>query len=88
MEKHAGTDLLTGIMNRRAIHQGFMKILHEELRKNDSEKQYLSMLFIDADRFKGINNTYGHAIGDKVLRALAHRLDEIKRYEDIVGRYG
>ena len=88
MEKHAGTDILTGIMNRRAILQGSMKILHEELRKDDSEKQYISMLFIDADHFKRINDTYGHATGDTVLKALAHRLDEIKRYEDIVGRYG
>lgn len=88
MEKHAGTDILTGIMNRRAVLQGCMKILHEELRKDDTDKQYISMLFIDADHFKSINDTYGHAMGDSVLKCLAERLEEIKRYEDVIGRYG
>lgn len=82
---------------QRTLHDSATGIPNRELF-NDRLKQaialakrchwVLAVMFIDLDRFKSINDTYGHAIGDKVLQVVAQRLHEQIRSEDIVCRYG
>lgn len=76
----AMTDDLTGIANRRAIFRAAEDILR-------SERQLAVVLF-DLDRFKAINDTYGHLTGDRILANVAATLKANTRYGDIIGRYG
>lgn len=78
----AMTDSLTHIPNRRAL-MDYAK--HELARRNDSP---LALLMIDVDHFKVINDTYGHPMGDKVLREIATLLEARLRGHDFLGRYG
>jgi diguanylate cyclase (GGDEF)-like protein len=80
----AQTDPLTYLYNRRAITR---ELQHEVLRA-ERYGSMLSVSIIDVDHFKLINDTYGHAIGDEVLRQVAHRLRDGIRHPDIIGRYG
>jgi two-component system cell cycle response regulator len=84
LETLAYHDELTGLPNRRfALRQ-----LHALLSRARRHEQDLSLLIVDADRFKDLNDRYGHQAGDEVLRALATRLRERLREEDIVARFG
>ena len=74
------TDPLTGLQNRAA----FRKSLQEQI----DNKQPVALLFLDLDNFKEINDTLGHEIGDKLLLESAHRLSQVVRNEDTVGRLG
>jgi diguanylate cyclase (GGDEF)-like protein len=76
-------DTLTGLYNRRYLHQ----ILDYEINRARRYNQPLSVVFIDLDRFKQINDTHGHAMGDKILRQVALRLCELFRTTDVLGRY-
>lgn len=71
-ERQSLTDPLTGCLNRRA----FDLRLERELRLAAETGQALSVVMVDVDYFKSVNDTYGHAGGDQVLRALAHSLSE------------
>ena len=77
------TDYLTGARNRRY----FMKTLRAELRRSDRSDPP-AILLIDIDRFKSVNDTYGHQAGDVVLVAVADRLAGSIREGDTVARYG
>jgi two-component system cell cycle response regulator len=77
-------DPLTGIFNRRY----FDNQMQLELKRIERFPAPISLAFIDIDRFKNINDTYGHAIGDLVLQAMAHTLQENVRSTDLVARYG
>lgn len=78
-------DSLTGLPNRKLFMNHLEKVL-EAARKN---KDYLfAVLFLDIDRFKVINDSLGHAIGDKLLISIAERLKECLRHNDIVARFG
>jgi diguanylate cyclase (GGDEF)-like protein len=82
---HAGlTDALTGINNRRFFDQR----LPEEVARSQRTGQPLSALFVDIDRFKAINDTHGHLVGDKVLQTVAMLFREQLRSIDVVARYG
>ncbi|MEA2322639.1 MAG: two-component system, cell cycle response regulator [Solirubrobacteraceae bacterium] len=84
LEELAYHDELTGLPNRRfALRQ-----LHALLSRARRHELDLSVLLIDADRFKSFNDRHGHPAGDAVLRGLAERLCERVREEDIVARYG
>jgi diguanylate cyclase (GGDEF)-like protein/PAS domain S-box-containing protein len=84
VEQLAVTDSLTGLWNRRHFfHLGERALLHA-LRY----QSYLSLLMIDLDHFKKVNDTYGHTIGDEVLREFARFLKGCVRNADIVARYG
>jgi diguanylate cyclase (GGDEF)-like protein len=84
LAKKAQIDALTGLWNRRY----FDDRLEAELSLARRSPRPLAVLMIDIDRFKTINDTFGHAIGDEVLRRVANLLGESVRTEDIVCRYG
>ena len=78
------TDSLTGLANRRA----FMDRLDQSHARAIRNNRPVCVLFCDVDHFKAINDTYGHAAGDGLLRAIAERLVGHFRSEDTVGRLG
>ena len=77
-------DTLTGLPNR--MH--FMIYLREMLERNIKGRFYGALLFIDVDKFKSINDNYGHAAGDDLLIAFANRIVEIAGRKEIVCRFG
>ena len=80
----AETDPLTGLANRRKSTQGLQLLLGLAERRNEP----VCVAVLDLDRFKGINDRYGHAVGDAVLRRLGQTLKRGLRNEDVVGRWG
>jgi diguanylate cyclase (GGDEF)-like protein len=80
----ATVDDLTKLLNRRQ----FLASLDAEYRRSVRSNADLSVLMIDADNFKQINDRHGHAAGDTVLRALAERCCSVLRKSDVVGRVG
>ena len=80
----AVTDAITSLPNHRAI----MSRLDEELSHCQRGNHICSVLFIDIDHFKQVNDTWGHRAGDMILREVASRLRNTLRLEDFIGRYG
>jgi diguanylate cyclase (GGDEF)-like protein len=80
----AVTDMLTGVLNRR----GFMEAAERQCRRAEEDRASLALLMIDIDRFKLVNDTYGHAIGDRIIQDLAEQLRLHFRSSDITGRLG
>lgn len=83
-ETLAYTDELTGLYNRRA----FFAMGHKALSHAQRNGQVASLVMFDVDRFKQINDRYGHSIGDEVLKALAETVEPILRSADILARIG
>jgi diguanylate cyclase (GGDEF)-like protein len=75
-------DSLTGLPNRIL----FKERLEDALRLSDDQKQMLAVMFLDVDHFKRINDTYGHGIGDLLLKAVAARLEAVVRTSGADGR--
>ncbi|MCC6207108.1 MAG: diguanylate cyclase [Gammaproteobacteria bacterium] len=84
LEKLAAYDSLTGLYNRRK----FTSSLQEEITRYRNETHALSLLIIDLDHFKNINDTYGHQIGDEALRSISDVVNLHIRRNDIPARYG
>lgn len=84
LRQQATHDGLTGLLNRSAL----MEILHKELARSNREDQPLSVLLVDLDHFKQINDEYGHLVGDAVLREASARMKSAIRRYDSIGRYG
>ncbi len=80
----ANRDPMTGTLNRRALFEGFNRLL-AEARTNGHP---VSVMMIDIDHFKLVNDTYGHAVGDQVIKLVARILEDQTREHDLVGRYG
>jgi diguanylate cyclase (GGDEF)-like protein len=80
----ANVDELTGLLSRSAI----LDVLRRALARAARDKTPLSILLVDVDRFKYINDTYGHSIGDAALRGISELLNPGLRPYDEVGRYG
>ena len=80
----ASIDKLTGVATRRAL---VLELFNEVERANRYERP-LSVAFVDIDHFKAVNDTYGHAVGDVVLRGVAQAIKANLRATDLVGRYG
>jgi diguanylate cyclase (GGDEF)-like protein len=80
----ASTDELTGLHNRR----NFLDLAVRELARGDRHDLPVAALMVDIDHFKQINDTYGHAVGDEVIRVVADRLARACRQSDVLGRYG
>jgi diguanylate cyclase len=83
-QEAAKTDALTGLANRR----GFLDRLHSELLRSARSRSPLSVVSIDLDGFKDINDTHGHAIGDHVLSHVAEVLRSNVRQTDLAARFG
>lgn len=84
MESLAATDPLTQLPNHRSL----IERLESEIARASRTGHPLSLLFFDGDHFKRVNDTYGHAVGDAVLRELAARARSVLRAGDLLGRYG
>lgn len=82
--RHVTIDSLTSLSNRRHILDRY----ESELRRSRRYSKDFSILLVDFDRFKEVNDTYGHAAGDRVLVEVARRLVETCRETDAVGRTG
>jgi diguanylate cyclase (GGDEF)-like protein len=80
----AMTDELTGVLNRRGVLQAAQGLIAQRARKGEP----ISALMFDLDHFKSINDTFGHAIGDKALQLFAATASISTRASDIVGRFG
>lgn len=83
-ERLSRMDGLTHLYNHRFFHER----IQEEFKRSDRFRQTLSLLMIDVDDFKRINDTFGHQAGDEMLRRLARVLRETLREVDVPARYG
>lgn len=77
-------DSLTGTLNRRAMRE----LADEELQRSERYHNRLSLMVLDLDKFKAINDTYGHNTGDEVLRDFAYRINNCLRETDKLARWG
>ncbi len=84
LEKKLNRDQLTGAFNRRA----YDRKITEEMDRFKRYGSVFSLLIIDADKFKNINDRYGHAIGDKCLKEIIRRTMPLLRTNDMLARYG
>jgi diguanylate cyclase (GGDEF)-like protein len=84
LKEQALKDSLTGLWNRRAI----FAMLEREVYRAQRDHFPITLVMIDLDHFKNINDTYGHLTGDEVLREAASRLVDTMRPYDFAGRYG
>jgi diguanylate cyclase (GGDEF)-like protein len=80
----ANTDSVTGLPNRRALDER----LQDELNYAKKMKSMFSVVMMDLDGFKGVNDAYGHVVGDEVLRSLFNYLASNMRATDFLARYG
>ncbi len=77
-------DALTGAMNKRYL----LESLRREIARASRQRETLSVLMLDIDHFKKVNDTFGHLIGDEVLREFGARVLRISRDDDLLARYG
>lgn len=77
-------DPLTGLPNRRLINE----LLEHAIKRAEREERQIAILFIDLDRFKAINDSLGHPVGDKLLFEVSRRIKQSIRESDVVGRLG
>jgi len=84
LREQATRDPLTCVWNRYAI----LDTLNREVKRSFREATPLSVIMVDLDNFKHVNDTYGHLAGDAVLREIARRMQACVRAYDYVGRYG
>lgn len=84
LQRAAETDSLTGLLNRGA----FEVMLSRDLRRAHRAGSTLAVMLIDLDYFKQVNDTFGHAVGDRVLRRLSGSLSTHIRPSDVLARYG
>src|SRR6476469_334950 len=80
----ATVDRLTGVVNRQAL----LAALFAEVERASRYERPLCVAFVDIDHFKAVNDSYGHASGDIVLRGVAQTIAENLRASDLIGRYG
>lgn len=80
----ASVDPLTGLLNRRTLEKRLGQLLQASVRNG----KLGAVIFLDLDHFKPVNDAWGHALGDSVLRMIAARLKHSVRNTDVVGRFG
>ena len=84
LSEQAATDPLTGLYNRRYV----FAYIDEQLKRFERYNEYFSLILMDADHFKHVNDTYGHVTGDATLRMIAEVCMRSVRDIDVVGRFG
>lgn len=84
MHRLAQTDHLTGLLNRSALQAR----VQTALSRSQSDDTFCALIFLDIDRFKTINDTFGHAVGDSTLKEISARLTHDTRVTDCVARLG
>ncbi|MGA8528321.1 MAG: GGDEF domain-containing protein [Acidobacteriaceae bacterium] len=84
LKEQALRDGLTGLWNRKAV----FSMLEKELYRAQRDRFPVTVVMIDLDHFKNVNDTFGHPTGDEVLREATRRLIEVMRPYDFIGRYG
>jgi diguanylate cyclase (GGDEF)-like protein/PAS domain S-box-containing protein len=84
LQEAAQHDSLTGLPNRALLFQ-YAEFVFAQAKRTGADS---ALLFIDLDRFKPVNDLYGHEVGDKVLQEVARRLQKCTRKEDVVSRLG
>ncbi len=84
LKRVASIDPLSGLYNRRAFH----RFMEREIERSKRTGASLAVMMIDIDRFKAINDTYGHTAGDEVLKECAELLQQCLRKADLICRYG
>ncbi|MDQ0074443.1 diguanylate cyclase (GGDEF)-like protein [Variovorax boronicumulans] len=80
----ASHDELTGLLNRAALQQA----LAVAIRRSDRHQRQFAVMFVDLDRFKHINDTLGHGVGDEMIKICGERLTALLRDADVVARFG
>ena len=80
----ASTDMLTGLLNRRAFLENTLRLNAHQSKRNEP----LTVLLFDLDHFKSINDRFGHAVGDDVLKLFAQVAGANMRADDIIARFG
>jgi len=84
LKRQAVTDSLTNLFNRRWIFRAIQK----EISRFERNKRHFSLLLIDIDHFKKVNDTFGHSMGDEVLRYFATAMKKTARDQDMIARTG
>lgn len=84
LKSAAASDPLTGLLNRRELESRFLAEKSASERHGDP----LALIMVDIDHFKEVNDTYGHVVGDQVLKGVARTMRSSLRAEDICGRWG
>lgn len=84
IRRQAHFDELTNLPNRRLL----LNTLRQEMAKADRHRRFGAVFFIDLDRFKSVNDSLGHAVGDELLVEVAHKIAERLRKEDSIARLG
>lgn len=82
--REGSTDSLTRLFN----HEKFYEILREQMARYDGTQEIFSLIISDIDNFKCVNDTYGHAFGDKVIKKLSETMQEQQGRRDACARYG
>ncbi|MDM4015692.1 GGDEF domain-containing protein [Roseiconus lacunae] len=77
-------DVLTGTMNKRYL----LESMEREIARAVRQQSLLSVMMLDIDHFKSINDTYGHLVGDEVLKEFGQRMTHVSRVDDLLARYG
>jgi len=80
----ATTDPLTGLLNRRGLEDSLGQMIHDA----NHELSSFSIIMLDIDHFKSINDTYGHLVGDNVLQIVSHLITDSIKGKDIAARFG
>jgi two-component system CheB/CheR fusion protein len=84
LSRRASTDAGTGLLNR----DHFQQTLARHMARCETQGTSVALIWVDIDQFKDVNDRYGHAAGDEVLRCSAERMESTVRSNDIVGRLG
>ncbi|MDX2367529.1 MAG: GGDEF domain-containing protein [Colwellia sp.] len=84
LEKQANTDSLTGLLNRRA----FFKFADKYLSESSRHDRHLSLIMIDIDLFKSVNDIHGHPVGDIIIQFISSQASKYLRKEDLFARVG